>query len=90
MSRFVRLTFPLLSLAVVLVAFRGGTSGADPMPSTDRLNKVVENVTFTDAAGKASSLKDHAGKTATVVCFLSFDCPVSNSYAATLAALHKA
>jgi peroxiredoxin len=61
----------------------------DQPPITDRLNKTIDNVTFTDAAGKASSLKDRAGKTATVVAFLSFHCPVSNSYAATLAEMHK-
>ena len=59
-------------------------------PSTDRLNKTIDDVKFADADVKASSLKDHAGKTATVVVFLSFDCPVSNSYANTLAELHKA
>jgi peroxiredoxin len=78
-----------LTLAVTVVAFRGTTAGADPTPPTDRLNKVIDDVTFADAAGKASALKDHAGKVATVVAFLSFDCPVSNSYASTLAALHK-
>ncbi len=89
MSRLVRITFPLvaLTLAVTLAAFRG--TAADPTVSTDRLNKEIDNVKLTDANGKASSLKDHAGKTATVVVFLSFDCPVSNSYATTLSDLHK-
>jgi mono/diheme cytochrome c family protein len=77
---------PLLALVVTLTAFRG--SAADPAPSTDRLNKAIDNVALADAAGKASALKGHAGKTATVVAFLSFDCPVSNSYANTLADLH--
>src|SRR5688572_31138348 len=96
MSRITRFTqvgfaVALVALVVTLVGLSRprATSGADPAVSTDRLNKEIDNVTFTDAAGKASALKDHAGKTATVVLFLSFDCPVSNSYAATLTELHK-
>jgi peroxiredoxin len=93
----VRITsaFSILTLAGVLVGFGAKSSppalaaDKDRPPITDRLNKQIDNVTFTDAAGKASTLKDHAGKTATVVVFLSFHCPVSNSYAATLTQLHK-
>lgn len=80
-----------VALAGILIGFRGPRSAAaDPAPSTDRINKEIDNVKLTDAAGKASSLKDHAGKVATVAVFLSFDCPVSNSYANTLTELHKA
>jgi peroxiredoxin len=89
MFRTARFALPLVALALVVVAFHGPTSGADPAASTDRLNKPIDNVKLTDAKGAASALKDHAGKTATVVAFLSFDCPVSNSYANTLADLHK-
>ena len=81
--------FTLVAFGGAVVGLRTPATGADPAPSTDRLNKTVDNVTFTDAAGKASTLKDYAGKTATVVVSLSFDCPVSNSYASTLASLHK-
>jgi peroxiredoxin len=90
MSRLVRFALPLVALAlgVALATFRG--SAADPAVSTDRLNKEIDNVKLTDAAGKSSALKDFGGKTATVVVFLSFDCPVSNSYAQTLAELHDA
>ena len=82
--------FTLAALAGALIGFPAAvpTAAADHPPSTDRLNKEIENVTLTDASGKASTLADHAGKAATVVAFLSFDCPVSNSYGATLAALH--
>ncbi len=91
MVRFARLGFAFALIAFVSanVGLRTPATGADPAPSTDRLNKAVDNVAFTDAGGKAVSLKDHVGKNATVVVFLSFDCPVSNSYASTLAALHK-
>ncbi|MBM3983244.1 MAG: redoxin domain-containing protein [Planctomycetes bacterium] len=86
MSRFVR-ALALVGLVGTLVAVPG--SAADPAPSTDRLNKTIDNVKVTDLEGDTSSLKAYAGKSATVVVFLSFDCPVSNSYAATLADLHK-
>jgi peroxiredoxin len=90
MFRTVRLALPLLALAAAFAALPHTTPAADPPPSTDRLNKAVDNVALADAAGRASALKDHAGKVATVVAFLSFDCPVSNSYANALAELHKA
>jgi peroxiredoxin len=87
MSRLARFAL-LAALAGAVVAVPG--TAADPSPvSTDRLNKEIDNVAFADAAGKATSLKEHAGKAATVAVFLSFDCPVSNSYAETLAELHK-
>lgn len=87
MSRLVRFApLVVLSLAVALAAIRG--NAADPPVSTDRLNKAIENVTLTDTAGTNSALKENAGKTATVAVFLSFDCPVSNSYATTLIDLH--
>lgn len=82
MARFVR-ALALVGLIGMLVAVPG--SAADPAPSTDRLNKTIDNVKLPDNG----ALKDRAGKVATVVVFLSFDCPVSNSYAATLAELHK-
>lgn len=47
------------------------------------------NVALTDAAGKTHSLVDFKGKKAVVAVFLSFDCPVSNSYAPLLAQLHS-
>jgi peroxiredoxin len=87
MSRFVR-ALALVALVGTLVAVPG--SAADPAPSTDRLNKTIDNITLTDPEGDTSTLKAYVGKTATVVVFLSFDCPVSNSYATTLADLHKA
>jgi thiol-disulfide isomerase/thioredoxin len=39
--------------------------------------------------GQPATLSAHAGKTATVVAFVSFECPVSNSYAAQLDELAK-
>src|SRR5688500_15322948 len=83
-----------LALAVVCVGRllpEPSAPAADPtMPVTDKLNKTIENVSRTGPDGKAVQLKDVQGKKATVVVFLSFDCPVSNSYATTLAGLHAA
>jgi peroxiredoxin len=56
----------------------------------DKLNKKIDPFTLTDAAGKAVSGPAWNGKKAVVVVFLSFDCPVSNSYSATLGELYKA
>lgn len=71
----------------------GGSSEAaradEAKPVTDKLGKAIENVTFA-AEGKTVALKDMQGKKATVVLFLSFDCPVSKSYSTTLAELHSA
>jgi peroxiredoxin len=52
------------------------------------LGKPVGNVTLSDAAGKPHGLYDLKGKKAVVAVFLSFECPVSNSYATALADLH--
>jgi len=86
MVRSARFTLPVLAVVLALV---GPQSPAADAPSTEKLNKAIENVALADANGKASALKDHTGKAATVALFLSFDCPVSNSYAETLIALHK-
>ncbi len=53
------------------------------------LGKKIDNVVFTDAAGKATGLHDLKDKKAVVVVFLSFDCPMSTGYTPVLAELHK-
>lgn len=52
---------------------------ADAPADVDRLNKKIDGVAH-------AALKE---KKVAVVVFLSFDCPVSNSYAPTLAELHR-
>ncbi|MFM8275348.1 MAG: redoxin family protein, partial [Gemmata sp.] len=81
----------VVSLSLILVGFSGPapTVAADPPVSTDRLNKVIENIKLPATGGKTPSLRDHAGGKGTVVLFLSFDCPVSNSYAIILTELQK-
>src|SRR5579885_1557245 len=82
MSRFACATLALLLAAA-------GGSAADPTPPTDRLNKIIDNVALTAADGTTAKLHDLKDPRAVVVVFLSFDCPVSNSYATTLAEMHK-
>jgi peroxiredoxin len=57
---------------------------ADPALNTAKLNKPIEGITGTDLAGKTFQLCDWKDKKAIVVVFLSFECPVSNSYATLL------
>src|SRR5216683_5568170 len=82
----IALRFLLLAAAVLLCSGHALPEG----PSVDKVNKKIDNLTFKDADGKAFSLYDHKDKKAVVVVFVSFDCPVSNSYAPVLAELHKA
>src|SRR5438067_670077 len=82
MSRFACATVALLLAAA-------GGSAADPAPPTDRLNKKIDNLTPTAADGTPAKLHDLKDPQAVVVVFLSFDCPVSNSYATTLAEMHR-
>lgn len=76
--RVLRVWLALLSAGFALAA------RADDSPA-DKLNKKIDRLALTDAAGKPVTLA--ADGKATVVVFLSFDCPVSNSYAAPLTEL---
>src|SRR5262249_41526188 len=79
----------LLALAAIFL-FSRATAHADPGASDPGVGKKVEDVRLTDAAGKALAPHDLKDQKAVVVVFLSFDCPVSRSYAAGLADLAKA
>src|SRR5690349_20418029 len=74
-----------LGLAPALAAGAAPPVAAPP----ERLNKKLDNLAFSGAGGRAVALADLRGKEATVVVFLSFDCPVSNGYAPVLAGLAK-
>ncbi len=77
MFRHVRqITFCASLLLVLPVIGR-----AETKPDTNKINTKIDNLSFTTIQGKAISLKDTK---AVVVVFLSFECPVSNSYIATL------
>jgi peroxiredoxin len=80
----------LLVLALCLAAAATTLGRAQPpaagdKPSTAQVGKKIDNIAFTDADGKTTHLYDYKGKKAVVLVFLSFDCPVSNSYTQVLA-----
>jgi peroxiredoxin/mono/diheme cytochrome c family protein len=78
--------FPCLAVAVWLAV---STVVRADEPSTAKLNTKIGDFTLTDDQGKAIRLYGFNDKKAVVVVFLSFECPVSNSYCAALAELHK-
>src|SRR5262245_22375817 len=65
-----------------------GVGTADTDDSSDKLGKKIEPA-LVDPAGKAVSFASLQGEKATVVVFLSFDCPNSNGYTPTVLDLHK-
>jgi len=76
------------STVMFLVCFTGllpAVARSDDSLVTDKLGKKIENVPVLDLNGKPATLPK--GDKATVVVFLSFDCPVSNSYSVDLSAL---
>jgi peroxiredoxin len=75
-----------LALAGLLLAAPAAWSDAPVV--TDKLNKKID-FSLEDASGKTFALHDIKGHRAVVVAYLSFECPVSNSYAQPLAALHR-
>jgi peroxiredoxin len=52
-------------------------------------SKSIASISFRTETGTPVAWKELQGKKATVAVFLSFDCPMSNSYASTLADLAK-
>jgi peroxiredoxin len=83
-----RLLCPILVAVLLLPAAPVRADKALPV-DVDKLNKKIDPFTLTDSAGKVFTLPGFPGKKAVVVVFLSFNCPVSNGYSPTLAALHK-
>ncbi len=74
MRRFFLLVLGLVVIVAVLDRERSTADEHAAMPL--RMHAKVDQVRFTDAAGKHVALADLQGKKATVVVFLSFDCPV--------------
>lgn len=70
-------------MSLIVVVALSGFGFADRDDSPDKLGKKIEPV-FVDPSGKAIDATGLFGKKATVVVFLSFDCPNSNNYAPTL------
>src|SRR5579859_3531028 len=80
----------LWSVSAALVISVGPVIGADADQIVENLNQRIDSITLKDADGKLVSLLDLKERNrAIVVVFLSFDCPVSTSYAPVLAELAK-
>jgi peroxiredoxin len=80
--RHIRLYLPWLALLVSLSGARPAWAAAPP-PGF-RLGKQIENVRLKGVDGKVRELHGLKSPAAVVVVFLSFECPVSTSYTATL------
>jgi len=78
-----------LALILLVVSPLASSVRAEEKPSSAKLGQKIDNARFQDASGKAFALADLKGTKATVVVFLSFECPVSSSYAQPLAELAK-
>ena len=69
------------AFAAVIVSLSATFAGAqDKAPSQAKLNTKIPNLTFRADLGKTLALHDLKDQKAIVVVFLSFECPVSNSY----------
>src|SRR5262249_21234761 len=78
-----------LALVLALGGFGRPLAADEPDPAGTRLGKVIEDFTVSDCSGKPIALRDFKDQKAVVIVFLSFDCPVSASYAPTLTGLHE-
>lgn len=75
--------------ALLAIGFLGSSAVAENSLVVDKLNKKIENVTLNGIDGKTIELGAIKDRKAIVVVFLSFDCPVSNSYAQPLGEMYK-
>ncbi|HEX4070874.1 MAG TPA: redoxin domain-containing protein, partial [Planctomycetaceae bacterium] len=77
---------------VVLAVLVSGLVG-QPALATDvdaaKLGQKIGDVSLADRAAKPISLRELAGTKATVVVFLSFECPISTAYSPVLAEMAK-
>lgn len=78
----------LLTALAALVVF-AADSFADSSLVVDKLGKKIETLPLTNLDGKAAPVSVVKDQKAVVVVFLSFDCPVSNSYAVGLTELAR-
>jgi len=86
----VKCSFAAVLTVAVLCLLPASACRADDRPPTAGLDRVIRAVAFRDASGKTRGLADLKGEKATVVVFVSFDCPVSTGYAQPLAELARA
>jgi Redoxin/Cytochrome c len=74
-------------LGVVTLVVAAGPKDESARP--DRIGQKLDHIILTDLDGKPTPLKGTPGRSATIVAFLSFDCPVSNSYVEPLKELAR-
>lgn len=77
MSRTLRC---LLSAPLVCLAFAAAPAAEAGRPSRATVGSAVGDIRLTDVAGVGRSLQGLRGTAATVVVFLSFECPISVAY----------
>jgi len=82
-----RLTGVVAGAALVFAAQWGFARGESL--TSAKLGQKIADVSFADVTGKKISLADLRGTKATVVVFLSFECPVSTSYSPVLTEMKK-
>src|SRR5450755_764612 len=80
-------TLPLLTL--IAAAFILGAAHAGGEKPANKLDAKIDDFQLKGADGKPMALYDLKDKKAVVVVFLSFECPVSTSYAPALAEMAK-
>src|ERR1051325_12116176 len=73
-----------LLASCLAIAFVCSPALAQQEPSRSKLGEKMPNLTFKDEKGKTHRLYELENKKAIAIVFLSFECPVSNSYASTL------
>ncbi len=90
-STFMGRTMRLRSLCFVVIVglSLAPFAKAEREASTAHLGKKIGNLVFNDERGQAHQLYELKNKKAIVLVFLSFECPVSTSYAQPLADMVK-
>ncbi len=79
----------ILVFGLIITLAAGVVSAQEKTPSRAKLGSKIPNLTFQDEQGKSLALYDLKNQKAIVVVFLSFECPVSNSYCALLSDMVK-
>src|SRR5450755_343098 len=79
-----RMRFSACFLAIAAVCWLAPSAFAQSQPSRAKLGEKMPNLTFKDEKGKTYRLYELENKKAIAIVFVSFECPVSNSYMAPL------
>lgn len=75
--------------AALLLIIPPSAAPGDEAPAPTMIGQSINNFKLADPAGKRRALRSLGGKKATVLVFLSFDCPVSAGYSQPLNDLAK-